>query len=254
MRMADAIVAVSHGAADDFTRMAGIARDRVEVIYNPVLGPTIDRAACEPLDHPWFQPGQPPVVLGMGRLTAQKDFPNLIRAFALVRKKHNARLMILGEGEERSALEQMVQSSDLHDYVTMPGVVPNPYPFLKRAKLFALSSAWEALPTVLVEALACGCPVVSTDCPSGPSEILQEGRIGQLVPIRNETALAEGIIAGLEGQYPNNVTAADLAPFSIEAATDAYLRLISRYGAGATIPADKPAQSSQPAARVSRDE
>jgi len=224
---ADEIVAVSHGAADDFAVLAKIPRDRVQVIYNPVLGPSLDQAASEPLDHPWFLPGEPPVVLGTGRLTAQKDFPNLIQAFALARKTLDARLMILGEGEERPALEQLMQSQHLGDHVALPGVVRNPYAFMKRAALFALSSAWEALPTVLIEALACGCAVVSTDCPSGPREILQDGRLGRLVPVRDPESLAEAIVAGVRGECPNIVTEADLKPFTLEAATDAYVRLIS---------------------------
>jgi glycosyltransferase involved in cell wall biosynthesis len=226
MRLAGQIVAVSLGAADDFSRMSGIPRDRIKVIYNPVLGPSLYQAAAEPLEHPWFQTGQPPVVLGIGRLTAQKDFPNLIRAFALVRKKRDARLVILGEGEERPALKELMRSLDLERHVAMPGVLRNPYAYMKRAALFALSSAWEALPTVLIEALACGCPVASTDCPSGPREILQNGRLGRLVPVGNAETLAEAILAGLQGGFPNVATEVDLRPFTFEAATDAYEQLI----------------------------
>jgi glycosyltransferase involved in cell wall biosynthesis len=236
LRMAAEIVAVSQGTADDVSKLANIPRDRIKVIYNPVLDPAVHQAAAEPLDHPWFQPGQPPVVLGIGRLTVQKDFPNLLRAFALVRKKHDARLMILGQGEERAALEGIVQSLELGEHVALPGVVKNPYAFLKRAALFALSSAWEALPTVLIEALACGCPVVSTDCRSGPREILQEGRLGKLVPVRNETALAEAILANLRGEHLGKATDTDLAPFTFDAAGDAYYRLI--FGGSAATKAD----------------
>jgi glycosyltransferase involved in cell wall biosynthesis len=227
MRFADEIVAVSYGAADDFSKLARIPRERIKVIYNPVFGPAVYQAAAEPLDHPWLQPGQPPVVLGMGRLTAQKDFPNLLRAFALARKQRDARLMILGEGDERRALEQLARSLGIENDLAMPGVVANPYVLLRHAALFVLSSAWEALPTVLVEALVCGCPVVSTDCLTGPREILQDGRLGRLVPVRNETALAEAILAGLRGECPNRVAASDLAPFSFEVAADAYFRLVS---------------------------
>jgi glycosyltransferase involved in cell wall biosynthesis len=226
LRMADKIVAVSRGTADDFSRMASIARDRIDVVYNPVLGPALYRAADEPLEHPWFQPGEPPVILGMGRMTAQKDFPNLIRAFSSVRKRHDARLMILGEGGERPMLEQLVRSLDLCEHVALPGIVRNPYPYLKRSALFALSSAWEALPTVLIEALACGCKVVSTDCPSGPREILQDGRFGSLVPVRNKAALAEAILAGLSGECYYHVSQTDLEPFTMESATNAYLQLL----------------------------
>jgi glycosyltransferase involved in cell wall biosynthesis len=231
VRWADAIVAVSHAAADDFARLAKIPRDRITVIYNPIVGPAMLQAANEPLDHPWFQPGQPPVILGVGRLTVQKDFPNLLRAFALVHKELDARLMLLGEGNERSALEGLVRSLSIADCVALPGVVENPFAYMKRAALFVLSSAWEALPTVLVEAMACGCPVVSTDCLSGPREILQGGRLGRLVPIRNETALAESMLKTLTDTAPHCVSDADLLPFTHATVVDAYLQLISKHTA-----------------------
>ncbi len=225
--LADEIVSVSRGTADDFARLAKISRERITVIYNPVIGPTMLRAAEELLDHPWFQPGQPAVVLGVGRLTAQKDFPNLLRAFARVRKAREVRLIILGEGEERSTLEQLARSLGIADQVALPGVVRNPYVYMKRASLFALSSAWEALPTVLIEAMACGCPVVSTDCMSGPREILQDGRLGRLVPPRDENALAEAILAGLSDKRSGRVSDADLLPFTHQVAGDAYASLCS---------------------------
>jgi glycosyltransferase involved in cell wall biosynthesis len=225
---ADAIVSVSHGTAADFADLARIPPERIRVIYNPVLGPSLKQDANEPLDHPWFGQGKPPVVLGIGRLTAQKNFPNLVQAVALVRETRDVRLLILGEGEDRPALEQLVRSQRLSDYVALPGVVRNPYAFLKAAALFVLSSAWEALPTVLIEALGCGCPVVSTDCPSGPREILQDGRLGRLVPVRDAAALAEAILAALQDECPNVVTEDDLKPYTYQAATDAYVRLISQ--------------------------
>ncbi|MGD0038748.1 MAG: glycosyltransferase, partial [Bacteroidota bacterium] len=187
--MADQIIAVSHGTADDFARLAKISRERVRVIYNPVIGPTLYRGIQEPIEHPWFQEKQPPVVLGVGRLTAQKDFPNLIRAFALLRKTSDARLVILGDGEEQPSLERLVLELKLSECVSIPGVVSNPFAYMRRASLFVLSSAWEALPTVLIEAMACGCPVVSTDCPNGPAEILDNGRLGPLVPVGDVEAL-----------------------------------------------------------------
>jgi glycosyltransferase involved in cell wall biosynthesis len=225
--LAQEIVAVSSGLADDLARLAKIPRSRVRVIYNPIISPSLYRAAEEPTSHPWFRGGQLPVVLGAGRLTADKDFPNLIRAFATARKECQARLVILGEGEERPALQRLVRSLGLADDVALPGVVTNPFAYMRRSALFVLSSAWEGFGNVLVEALACGCPVVSTDCPSGPREILQGGRLGKLVPVADEAALAEGILAGLRGECPDRATEADLAPFSVEAAADAYLRLIS---------------------------
>lgn len=199
---ADAVVAVSRGAADDM--MAGIRLDptRVHVIYNPVITSRLCALASEPLDHSWFGPGQPPVVMGMGRLTEAKDFPTLLRAVAIASMELDFRLLILGEGNRRADLEQMVAELDLSDRVALPGFATNPFAYLARSALFVLSSAWEALPTVLIEALALGLPVVSTDCLSGPAEILAAGRYGRLVPVGNPEALAGAIVEALRSPRP----------------------------------------------------
>ncbi len=137
-------------------------------------------------------------MLGVGRLSAQKNCPLLIRAVAKVRRQRPVRLLILGEGDDRAALEALVRDLDLTDCVGLPGFVDNPFAYMRHAQLFVLSSDWEGLPTVLIEALACGCPVVSTDCPSGPLEILDGGTYGALVPMRDEDSLADAILASLE--------------------------------------------------------
>ncbi|MGI6285994.1 glycosyltransferase [Neomoorella humiferrea] len=196
---ADAVVAVSRGVAEDLAKTTGLSLDRIQVIYNPVINPELLKRAREPLDHPWFMPGQPPVVLSVGRLTSAKDYPTLIRAFARVRKKRPARLLILGEGEERPKLETMVRELGLEQDVALPGFEVNPYKYMKRATVFVLSSMWEGLPTVLIEALALGIPVISTDCKNGPSEILEGGRWGRLVPVGKDLALSEAILEALEG-------------------------------------------------------
>ena len=224
--MADQIVAVSHGTAHDFARLAKISRERVRVIYNPVIGPTLYRGIQEPLDHPWFQERQPPVVLGVGRLTALKDFPNLIRAFELLRKTSDARLVILGDGEERPSLERLVLELKLSECVSIPGFVSNPYAYMSRASLFVLSSASEALPTVLIEAMACGCPVVSTDCPNGPAEILDNGRLGQLVPVGDAEALARAMKTSLAESH-SPVPPEVLLPYTLDYAVEQYCQLIA---------------------------
>lgn len=192
--LADRIHAVSHGVADDLAMAARISREEIRVVYNPVVTSDLFFKAEEPLDHPWFATGQPPVVLGIGRLTVAKDFCVLIHAFALVRKECQARLMILGEGEERTKLEVMVRELGLQQDVAMPGFIDNPYKYIKRAGVFVLSSRWEGLPTVLIEAEALGVPLVSTDCPNGPSEILDKGRYGRLVPVGDHRLLASAIV------------------------------------------------------------
>lgn len=199
---ADGIVAVSRGVADDLTNMTGITSDRVQVIYNPVISPLLREMASAPLDHPWFRPGEPPVVLGLGRLKPQKDFGVLIEAFAHVRETRQARLLILGEGPERGRLESTVRRLGLENDVQLPGWVVNPYPFMSRSGLFVLSSRWEGLPGALIEALYCSVPVVSTDCPSGPREILEDGRHGLLVPVGDVPALARAIDIALSGAGP----------------------------------------------------
>jgi len=194
---ADVVIANSNGVAEDLINICRVPAEKVRVIYNPVVTPELFARAEEPLDHPWFRPGELPVILGVGRLTKQKDFPTLIRAFALVRKERPARLMILGEGEERPRLEALVRELDLEEHVALPGFVDNPYKYMKRAAVFVLSSRREGLPNALIEALALGTPLVSTDCPSGPAEILEGGRWGGLVPVGDMEALANAITAAL---------------------------------------------------------
>ncbi len=222
---ADWIVAVSRGAADDLARTTGLPRSRVEVVYNPVITPAILDLARRPPDHEWYAPGGPPVILGVGRLTRQKDFFTLVRAFAELRRRRCARLIILGEGEDRPALEALIAELGLHGDVSLPGIANAPA-YMARSSLFALSSAWEGLPTVLIEAMAVGTPVVSTDCPSGPREILQEGRLGALVPVGDAPALASAMERALDHADPP-LPADALTAFTLDAAVDHYLRLIA---------------------------
>jgi glycosyltransferase involved in cell wall biosynthesis len=222
---ATTVVAVSRGAADDLARTSGLPRERVEVVYNPVITPTMLALARQAPDHPWFTPGQPPVILGAGRLTRQKDFFTLVRAFAEMRRQRTVRLIILGEGEDRPALEALVRELGLADDVALPGFRDNALAYMAGSAVFVLSSAWEGLPTVLIEALAAGARVVSTDCPSGPREILQDGRLGALVPVGDAAALAAATLDALE--RPASAIPVDaLRPFTRDASVDHYLRVI----------------------------
>jgi glycosyltransferase involved in cell wall biosynthesis len=222
---ASRVVAVSRGAADDLARTTGLRRDDIEVVYNPVITPPVMALARQRADHPWLASGQPPVILGVGRLTPQKDFPTLLRAFAEVRRGRAARLIILGEGEDRPALERQAADLGIAGDVALPGFRENAMSYMAGSALFVLSSAWEGLPTVLIEALAAGARVVSTDCPSGPREILQEGRLGALVPVGNSAALAAAMSAALD-RPPEPLPPDALTPFTRDAAVDHYLRLI----------------------------
>jgi len=224
---ADWVVAVSHGVAKDLVQTMGIDCRLIRVINNPVVTPALFAQAEEPLDHPWFISGEPPVVLGVGRLTLAKDFPLLIRAFAIVRAQRSVRLMILGEGEDRSRLEALVRGLGLQKDVALPGFVENPYAYIARSAIFVLSSRWEGLPTVLIEALACSTPVASTNCPSGPAEILKNGLYGPLSPIGDPKALADSIVAVLD-HPPNKATLLQRAmDFSLDRICEQYLELLN---------------------------
>ncbi len=222
---ADDVVAVSEGAADDLVRAVGLPPDRVRVVHNPIVTPEFRRMAAEPLDHPWFGAGEPPVVVAVGRLTPQKDFPTLIRAVERVKRRRPVRLLILGEGPERSTLEGVIDELGLHDEVGLPGWVQNPYPYMAGAGVFVLSSRWEGLPSVLIEALYCGVPVVATDCPSGPIEILEGGKHGKLVPVGDLEALAAGIASALDGEVPRP-TPESWAPYVEDTVVQRYLDVL----------------------------
>ena len=223
---ADYIVSVSQGLADDLAKIAGRPLKNIRVIYNPVVTPELLEKAKEPLDHPWFAPGEPPVILGVGRLHRQKDFPTLIRAFALVRQHKPARLMILGEGSERYKLEALIDELGLTNEIALPGFISNPYAFMSKASVFVLSSLYEGLPTVLIEAIAVGKAVISTDCPSGPAEILDSGKYGCLVPVSDIKALAEAILTTLDNPTDSEALRQRAQQFSYETAVNKYLELL----------------------------
>lgn len=226
---AKSVVAVSNGVKWSLVRMTGLPAEKIAVIYNPVVTSEILIRAEEPLAHPWFMPGEPPVILSAGRLTAQKDYPTLIKAFAIVRRKHEARLVILGDGEERSKLEKLVANLGLKEDVDLLGFVQNPYKYMKRSSVFVLSSLWEGLPVALIEAMACGCPVISTNCPSGPSEILEGGKWGSLVPIGDTDSLAKAILHTLAFPPDRRQIQERGLQFSLDRAVLSYLELICEH-------------------------
>jgi glycosyltransferase involved in cell wall biosynthesis len=220
---ADAVVAISDGVADDLETALKVPRDRVRVIPNP-LTPGIAAAAAAVPEHPWLRGGGPPVLLSVARLTSAKDIPNLLHAFAQLRSIRTARLLVLGEGEERARLEALVRRLGLSADVDLAGYASNPYSAMAAADAFVLSSRREGLPTVLLEALLLGTPVVATDCPSGPREILQGAGRGRLVPPRDPVALAEAMDAALaERRRP---PAANLMRYSLDEVTDQYLEAL----------------------------
>ena len=222
---ADGIVAVSGSVADDLGEFSRIPRDRIASIWNPVLTPSLMARMAEPPEHPEWVDGNSPVVVTAARLAPQKDLETLFQAFARLRARREARLLVLGEGRSRSTLEQSVRNLGLSDDVRMPGWVANPLPYMKRSAAFALSSIYEGFGNVLVEALAAGCPVVSTDCPGGPREILESGRYGRLVPAGDAAALARGLEETLDSPPGPAILEHRAQAFSSERIARAYLDL-----------------------------
>ncbi len=216
---ADGVVAVSEGVAKDLARKLNLPDKSITTIYNPVVSQEmIDRGSDE-LRWDFHEP----VIISVGRLTEAKDYPTLLKAFAHFRKQRKSTLVILGEGELREDLEALAKSLGVWQDVHMPGFVDNPYSWMKKADLFAMSSKWEGLPTVLIEALALGVPIVSTDCPSGPREILEQGRWGRLVPIGDDAAMAKAWVDVLNSaRVPSTERAKD---FSVELAATRYLAI-----------------------------
>jgi len=222
------IVTVSKGVADSVSAQLGLPKEKVTTIYNPVISPEIDKLKTQNPEHPWFVDDGPPVILGVGRLLSQKDFPTLIRAFARVSERRPCRLIILGEGELRGQLEALVVELSLQNKVALPGWSDNPYSAMSRASLFVLSSNYEGLPGALIQALACGCSCVSTDCPSGPAEILQGGTIGPLVTVGDHAALADAMLCTLNNPPDKQKLLDRAAFFSTENSVDRYEALIMR--------------------------
>lgn len=225
-RNAQAVITISRGVTEDLLAVTEIPEERVFQIYNPLDIEFVSRQSRETVDHPWLCAGAPPVVLAVGKLKQQKDYPTLIRAFARVRASHKSRLVILGEGEERDQIEQLVKDLGIEADVYMPGFVENPFAWMFRASVFVLSSAWEGLSNVLLEALACGCTVVSTDCPSGPREILADGKFGYLVPVRDDERLANAIVAALSAPPQRERSIARAAEFGFDATVERYLTIL----------------------------
>lgn len=223
---ADEIIAVSKGVAEDLSDFANIDRNRITTLYNPVISEELIHQSHEPVKHPWFADGQPPVILGVGRLTEQKNFEMLIRAFHRIQKQIDCRLVILGEGERRKNLETLITELEINEKVDMPGFVINPYAFMRNSAVFVLTSNSEGLPTVLIEALSCGAHVISTDCPSGPREILNNGKYGTLVPIGEVDPLVKAILEVFQGKK-TDIPTKWLEQFTVENSLEKILILIN---------------------------
>jgi glycosyltransferase involved in cell wall biosynthesis len=225
-RWAHGIIVPSAGAADDLAAVSGLPRERISAVPSPVITQRVQTLAREEPDHPWLREQDSPVILGVGELCARKDFDTLIRAFAMVRRSRPAKLIILGEGRRREKLMGLIRELGLEGDVDLPGFKTNPYAYMARASAFALSSTCEGAPVVLMEALALGTPCASTDCPSGPREILAAGHYGPLVPVGDAEALGEALLSLLESPPPANNLRQGAQRYSAEASATEYLKVL----------------------------
>ena len=227
--LADRIAAVSSGVAADLAAHLGIPAERIDVTYNPVVDAQVAELAALSVAHPWLDesgPSAAPVFLAAGKLKEQKGFDVLLEAFALVRRQRPARLILLGEGRQRENLEAQRSRLGLEQDVDLPGFATNPFSYMRRASVFVLSSRFEGLPGVLIQAIACGCPSVATDCPSGPREILLDGELGPLVPVGDARALADAMLARLDAPRDSAALRLRAQDFSVEASVDRHLALL----------------------------
>lgn len=224
--LADRIVAVSEGASKDLAAFLGKPSTSVTWIYNPIFDASLGEDAGTPIPHGWLEREAAPVILNVGRLEEIKDHPTLLHAFAKIRARREARLVILGDGERRSELQALSEELGVTDDVLLPGFVTDPYAWMRECAVFVLSSRSESFGNVLVEAMACGASVVSTDCPSGPAEILGNGKWGRLVPVGDADAMAEAIEDAIEAGAPPEGSLDRARDFGVDTAVDAYIELI----------------------------
>jgi glycosyltransferase involved in cell wall biosynthesis len=236
---ADRLIAVSEGVADGIVERTPVERADISVLHNPIDVASIARAGDEPVDHEWIEDDDLEVVLFVGRLAAQKDLGTWLRAFEAIHdQRPQTRGVIVGKGPRREELLASIERLGLEDVVSLPGFVDNPYRYMKRAAVFVLSSEYEGLPTVLIEALACGCQIVSTDCPSGPREILLGGEIGHLVPVGDHAALAESALKALSSPVPTAELQRRADDFSPESVFDDYERFLETHVLDEPVPSD----------------
>lgn len=222
-RFADQVIVTCEDVADDMSEYTGLPRAHIQSVASPVIPDHWLSEAFPRPNHPWFQAGQPPVILGVGELGMRKDFATLIKAFAKLRQAKPCRLMILGKGKQREKLLQMAKTLGVEEEVALPGFVDQPMSYMAHASVLGFTSLWEGLGFVLIEALAAGTPVVATQCPSGPREILQNGRFGELVPMQDPDRLCEALMRTLDNPVEKETLRQAAEPYTVSAATDAYL-------------------------------
>lgn len=224
---ANGIIAVSESLSRDLQKVTGLSPSRINVVYNPSITPKVISMGKEYPEHEWFRESEPPVILAVGRLQKQKDYPTLIKAFAIIRKFISARLMILGETRNAvdSGIYKAIEENDFKDDIALPGFQKNPYSYIAHSAVVVSSSRFEGLSNVLVEAMALNTPVIATDCPGGSAEILNYGKYGDLVPVGDSQVMAQAIVKVLSGNT-NSVDSAWLNKFKLETGTKQYLDIL----------------------------
>ena len=224
-RHADVVIAPSEGVRDDLVRNLGVRSDKVKVIYNPVDTDAVKKASSLPLDHPWFRNKTVPIVVSVARLDESKDFETLVEAASIVNARQVVHFVVVGDGPERNRIESLIVEHGVNEVMHLVGHQNNPYRFIKQADLFVHASRAEGLPNVVIEALVLGQRIVSTDCPSGPREILEDGKHGRLVPMRDPSSMAIAILDAL-GSRDNVDYVLAVRRFSLERVIESYINVV----------------------------
>ena len=219
----DLIITMSQGLLEHIHSVSGTPRERIKVVPTPVIPTDINERTRQPVNHPWLTGGDIPVIIGAGRFSPEKGFETLIRAFADLRRQRECRLILLGRGELQDRYTVLAKELGIADDIDFPGFVDNHYAYLARASIFVLSSSHEGAPNVIIDSLACGTPVVATDCPSGPREILQDGKLGILVSVGDVEGLAAAMANTLDNPPSHEYLRTGVAQYTAEASAHAYL-------------------------------
>lgn len=223
---ADSIVAVSKAVATDLSSFSGLPIEAIEVIYNPVVTRQLLEKASMRCNHPWLINKERPVILFVGRLANVKNLPLIIKSFYRVLNKIDCRLLVIGDGPEKNNIEKLIRDLKIEDNIDLVGYSKNPYPYIKAADVLVLASKWEGLPTVLIESMVLGTPVVATDNLDGAKEILENGKYGVLAGSNDELSLSIAIIKSFEVNNKEEIiNRANF--FTLEKSVDQYIKLIS---------------------------
>ena len=223
----DSVVAICDAVKINLIESGYTSASKVVVIYNPVINEKFRIAEAEVIEHPFFN-SNVPVYISVARLAPAKNFPLLIEAFSLVLKKRDARLIIIGEGGERKKLEKLIGEFDLQEKIFLTGEIVNPYPWMRKANTYVLSSLYEGLPNALIEGMACGLQLVSVDCPGGSKEILEDGKCGRLVKINDPQLLADAMIESLDRPVDKKILEVSAGRFEAEVIGHKYFSLVTQ--------------------------